>query len=171
MNKGFTLIELLVVISIIGVLASVTLVALNDARISAKYVVAQSNMRQIEKSLAVTDDLRGLIRITGSGCSGCYCRTTYGAPTDLRNIPSSSTCFSRWQTAIDRINDNTTYFSDASGFYRDPWGSPYVLDENENEFPHNLCRRDYLLTVGADGRLSTADDFIIRLEFRTGQCR
>jgi prepilin-type N-terminal cleavage/methylation domain-containing protein len=45
MNKGFTLIELLVVISIIGVLAAVTLASLNDARISAQYVVAEANMR------------------------------------------------------------------------------------------------------------------------------
>jgi len=171
MNKGFTLIELLVVISIIGVLAAVTLASLSDARISAQYVVAEANMRQIEKSLAASDNLNGLIQITGRGCSGCQCRPASGAPADLRNIPSSSLCFTHWQTSLNLINDSTTYFSDVSGFYRDPWGSPYLLDENENEFPADPCRRDRLRTVGADGRLSTADDFIILLEFRTGLCR
>jgi len=53
-KKGFTLIELLVVVAILGVLATVVLGALGDARNKAKLSLYQSQMSQIEKALQVT---------------------------------------------------------------------------------------------------------------------
>ena len=51
-NKGFTLIELLVVVAIIGILASVGVVAYNGYTASAKKGVAKSNHANVVKYIA-----------------------------------------------------------------------------------------------------------------------
>lgn len=165
---GFTLIELLVVISIIGTLASVVLASLHNAREKAHYAAAQAEMREISRAIVVAQLETGLpLRlITGDDCSGCTCYDTNGGV-------DGAPCITHWQhirssiSAIDPL-------SDISAFATDPWGSPYIVDENEQEFPYNPCRPDELKSAGPDRSFTswgaTGDDLVLSLPFNTSAC-
>jgi len=170
MKQGFTLIELLVVISIIGVFASVVLSSLSDVRELAQYTIVRNNMNIITDALVADNDRTLLLTITSSSCSMCSCRVSAGAPVDLRNIDESEACFQNWRQAINNMAAKLSYIADPEVFYRDPWGSPYLLDENEGEFPTNVCRRDSLRSAGSDGVSGTPDDYVIVMPYRNLQC-
>jgi prepilin-type N-terminal cleavage/methylation domain-containing protein len=69
--KKFTLIELLVVVGIIGMLVSILLPSLTNARIKTKKAVCMSNTSQITKGLTISsiDDSIILKGIESSSCS------------------------------------------------------------------------------------------------------
>jgi len=58
-NRGFTLIELLVVISIIGMLAAVVMISLNDARRDAQITKFNEEVRQVELAIQLYRDSVG----------------------------------------------------------------------------------------------------------------
>jgi len=69
-TRGFTLIELLVVITIIGVLASVTLSSLDSARENAKAVSAINDMRTLKNASAIyLNHTNTYPPSCGAGCS------------------------------------------------------------------------------------------------------
>jgi prepilin-type N-terminal cleavage/methylation domain-containing protein len=164
-SRGFTLIELLVTIAIIGVLSSVALGALQTARTRGEYASAQTQLRQLRQSMIVAQGESGrtLRQITGSNCSDCgVCRSA-----DMRNVATSNTCYIAWINVITRIQQNNTSISGLDKFLRDPWGSPWMLDENEGEVG---CQSDTLRTVGKDGLYNTADDYILTIPFVSQAC-
>ena len=58
-NRGFTLIELLVVVAIIGLLASIVVVALGTARQGGRDTRAIADLRQIQTAMELSYDAAG----------------------------------------------------------------------------------------------------------------
>ncbi len=74
LNKGFTLIELLVVIAIIGLLSTLSVVALNSARTKAKAVRGVAEFKIIEKAMqmAISEENLGVWPRDGAGACNPY---------------------------------------------------------------------------------------------------
>lgn len=68
-QRGFTLIEILVVIAILGILSSVILSALNDARQRSRNTAYLSQIREYQKALSLYYSERG--SYPGSSAWGC----------------------------------------------------------------------------------------------------
>lgn len=161
-QEGFTLIELLVVIAIIAVLSSIVISAVNVARKKAKSAATQGSLRKLQDVMLVAagDSGKALGNITPinsqgtANWTGQMCLSYTGGPVrDLRN--STGQCYTDWVAAINAITlaASTSMPMKASEFYRDQWGSPYYLDENEGSYGD--CRVfDALVSPGPDGILN-----------------
>ncbi|MBI4137044.1 prepilin-type N-terminal cleavage/methylation domain-containing protein [Candidatus Roizmanbacteria bacterium] len=125
-STGFTIIEVLIVAGIIALLsAGAILGSLNISRRST-YVVVYDNIYGIMEGVELARLETGLrLRvITGTGCTECACR---GA-----GNMASAACWNNYTQAIDRINA-AAGSEVIQGYPRDPWGNPYLINENEGE--------------------------------------
>ncbi len=162
-RQAFTLVELLVVIAIIGLLSTVAAVNLQQARNASKIAKATADLRQLLSVINTAREMANatMLTIDGSNCSYCsYCPSG-----DLRDVAEASTCA---QGMLGQWND----FYTAAGMparttvLRDPWGSPYQMDENEGEAFVNAP--DKIWSVGPDGVRGTSDDINLNIPtFRT----
>ena len=162
--KGFTLIELLIVIAIIGILSSAIMIDISGARNKAKIAKSKSDLNSISNDIQTAEVQKGMLlgEVTGNWCSACAC----SVGSDLRNI--TGTCYNTWATSLSNIETKLGATSDQKAsvvatYGRDPWGSPYILDENEGEPGYGPCRIDVLRSVGPDGISGTSDDIVIKL--------
>ena len=102
-QRGFTLIELLVVIAIIGLLSTLAVVALNNARAKSRDAKRVSDIKQIQTALELYyNDLNGYPATltactTGLGTTGCKTLSTTAAgfgdtptePTYMGQVPAN----------------------------------------------------------------------------------
>lgn len=82
-KKGFTLIELLVVIAIIGILASIVLTSLNDARNKGYDTQIKSDVAQLRNGMEICYD-------DNNGAYGTACDTVAELVTATLTPPSCS---------------------------------------------------------------------------------
>lgn len=171
-SSAFTLIEILIVIAIIGILTSIVLMSTSMILTNTKHARAVSELDQLSKVIqqAQIYGNQTLLQMDHNACSECVCRTS----TDLRNIPVTDPCYDNWrivlmggtsrEDGLPVVGLSARLNTDLSGFLRDPWGSPYLVDENEGEFGDpatdivNYCRKDFIISAGPDGLRPSADD-------------
>lgn len=196
-NRAFTLIELLVVIVIIGILSTISVVTFvgyqDKARIAAQLANLRSSINELlvvridyenggvtstqlmQKDLAVVElainvgrlqSEQNLIDITGRTCSDCICRNFDFLPP---LAGPAQACIDRWDEILTALKNTSAI--DLSFMDKDPWGSPYLVDENEGEQVGDYCRRDTLFSAGPDrrheasGEDATGDGYSVRLDF------
>lgn len=159
-TKAFTLLEIVIVLGIIGVLATVGAASFRNTIDDTRVARAETDLKDVKKGIESARVKSGRLfgQITGNYCSFC---TACPAGVDLRNVPDTNACMVRWMNVVNTVS--AAGYGDINKYTRDPWGSPYVVDENDGEYVSNPCRKDWVRSVGPDGLFTTGDDIIIYL--------
>jgi type II secretion system protein G len=143
-KRGFTLIELLVVISIIGMLSSVVLSSLNDARAKARDARRMSDIKQIQNALEMYRNDKGFYPKQNEiylYASEPYLQTTCGFVNTL--APQGAWCkleevLSPYISQLPRdrspfVNNRYLYIGKTS----DMWGLRVILEK-----PNDVSKND-----------------------------
>lgn len=98
-----------------------------------------------------------LFEVTGENCTSCGCEGR-----DLRLVPQGDVCRRKWEAARERLGAAAKASPRTlERLARDPWGSPYLLNENEGESPDFPCLPDAVVSAGQNGLFGDADDIVV----------
>ncbi|MFC1639022.1 prepilin-type N-terminal cleavage/methylation domain-containing protein [Patescibacteria group bacterium] len=169
-RRGFTLIELLAVIAIIGLLATISAVAVNRARHAARVAAAQEDLAQLRTAVLLLEN------DTGKWPSGCPPYEDRTPEVDVRSaqaalmvepVPGSYSGCDWTSQEVDNWQGPYVHNIDL-----DPWGNPYEFDPDY--FPYQNCGSEETLNEGAaiisygpngEGRNDyDCDDVFLRLD-------
>ena len=131
-KQGFTIVELLVIIVVIAILAAVSVVTYNGIQQRSHNAKIDTDLATLTKAiqLARVNTNKPLKDITLSAGTAGACMIK-PAGTDLAALDKASdTCWTMYTAALQRISDASSI---GIGVPTDPWGRPYVIDENEQE--------------------------------------
>ena len=130
-SEGFTIVELLSVIVVIAILATITIVAYNGIQKRANETKMKTDIATIGKAITVARVFKQstLHDITGTWFTAYSCAIKPSG-TNLATLSRTDRCWEDYISALASI-------SEASGMnienMIDPWGRPYIIDENEGE--------------------------------------
>jgi prepilin-type N-terminal cleavage/methylation domain-containing protein len=130
-QRGFTIVELLIVIVIIGILAAITIVAYNGIQDRARQTKMIQDIATLKHAVMSARQATGktFAGLSGSNSTGSACWSK-ATGTDLAALPSTDSCWTTYFATLNTIQAETG--ANLSNL-RDPWGRPYLLDENEGE--------------------------------------
>jgi hypothetical protein len=101
-----------------------------------------------------------LLAITGRSCTMCGCQDH-----DLRTVSDGDVCRRQWSEALERLGRAAGASpEELARLARDPWGSPFLLNENEGESPDFPCVPDVIASAGPNGRAGDGDDIAVAVE-------
>ena len=147
----------MVVISIIGLLASILLTGLNEARLETQYAKARVEIRNLSELVKFAKGTRSqtLAQMTNNFCTECNCRPP-ASSRNIQDLPETHACFTSYYAVINTLNQNTEGILKITTPPLDPWGAPYLINENEGEGGN--CWYDNILSAGPNGFYYDTDD-------------
>lgn len=158
-RSGFTIVELLIVIVIIGVLASLVIVAYNGIQQRAATAKREADLSTYYKAILAARENTGqtLVQITGSGWSMGRCAGSAGNnPTGIepKDLAKTHACWVGYYTDLQTIG-NAAGMNLDSLKPGDTRGNPYTFDQNEGE-NGDFCRTDGALSYFTGSGVSMA---------------